>query len=381
VPDFLPFAGVRYDQVDVGAVAAPPYDVIDEDERANLEAADSHNSVRLILPRGEEPYAAAADWLARWRAEGVLIVDDQPRFYLYEMEYEDEEGRTRHTHGVVGALELGDVLPHERTMPKAKSDRLALLRATRANLDPIWCLSLAQGLSELVRARGTELATCIDGEGVRHRLRALDDETTAGRISEAVAGAPVVIADGHHRFETACAYRDEHPDDPAAGSIMALVVELADDELHVQPIHRLLSNVADFDLRDALAATDAGPSTPEGVAGLQARMRDEGGLGLVDRAGLAFIARPPGTDVDATVFDEDIRPRLPADVDIGYRSDASTVASLVEKGVVDAVVLLRPVTVPQIRDAAFAGVRMPEKTSFFHPKPRTGMVFRILELR
>ena len=130
MPDFLPFAGVRYDQVDVGAVAAPPYDVIDEDERANLEAADPHNSVRLILPRGEEPYAAAADWLARWRAEGVLIVDDQARFYLYEMEYEDEEGRTRHTHGVVGALELGDVLPHERTMPKAKSDRLALLRAT-----------------------------------------------------------------------------------------------------------------------------------------------------------------------------------------------------------------------------------------------------------
>jgi uncharacterized protein (DUF1015 family) len=380
VPDFLPFAGVRYDRIDVGTVAAPPYDVIDEDQRAVLEAADPHNSVRLILPRGDNPYEAAADLLTAWRDEGVLVVDNAPRFYLYEMEYEDEDGRTRHTHGVIGALELGEVLPHERTMPKAKSDRLALLRATRANLDPIWCLSLAPRLSEVLAQGGEELATCVDREGVRHRLRGLADEADTQRITEAIAGAPVVIADGHHRFETACAYRDERPDDPGAGSIMAFVVELADDELHVQPIHRLLADLDDFDLRAAFSATDAGPNTHEGVAALQARMRAQGGLGLVDRAGLAFLSQRGKAQVDATVFDRDIRPRLPDGVDVGYRSDAEVVASLVEKGVAEAAVLMRPVTVAQIREAAFAGARMPEKTSFFHPKPRTGMVFRSLSL-
>ncbi|HUF83322.1 MAG TPA: DUF1015 family protein, partial [Acidimicrobiia bacterium] len=289
----------------------------------------------------------------------------------------------RHTHGVVGALvlpeEVGtDVLPHERTMPRAKSDRLALLRATRANLDPIWCLSLATGLSELLERGGDELAACVDSEGVRHTLRALADEGDATRIADAVAGAPVVIADGHHRFETACAYRDERPDDPGAASIMAFVVELADDELHVQPIHRLLTGLGDFDLRGALGAADAGPNTPEGVTALQARMRAEGGLGLVDHAGLARFAPRSEGEVDAAAFDAEVLPRLPQGTDVGYRSDAAVVASLVEKGVADAAVLLRAVTVAQIRETAFAGERMPEKTTYFHPKPRTGMVFRSL---
>jgi len=392
VPDFLPFAGIRYDRSDVDAVAAPPYDVVDEDDRAVFEAADPHNSVRLILPRavdGLDPYEAAAATLTAWRDDAVLMTDEEPRFYLYGMESEDAAGTRRQTHGIVGALALpegpasDEVLPHERTMPRAKSDRLALLRATRANLDPIWGLSLATGLSQLLNRGREELATCVDRDGVRHTLRALADDTDAGRIAEAVGAAPVVIADGHHRFETACAYRDERRaagvDDPGAGRIMAFVVELTEDELDVQPIHRLLMGLGDFDLRAASTAADAGPNTPEGVAALQSRMRRDGGLGIVDRAGLAFLTPRTGTDVDATVFDEDIRPHLPVGVEVGYRSDASVVANLVEKGVADAAVLLRPVTVPQIREAAFAGVRMPEKTTYFYPKPRTGMVFRSLD--
>jgi uncharacterized protein (DUF1015 family) len=418
VPDFLPFAGIRYDVArlagstgpvaDLHSVAAPPYDVIDDDDRAALEAADAHNCVRLLLPRdgrGRDRYRVAADALASWREAGVLVTDTEPRFYLYGMEYDDEDGRPRHTHGVIGALGLpvvpggGTVMPHERTLPKAKSDRLALLRATRANLDPIWCLSPAAGLTDLLEAEAGELlAECVDGEGVRHRLRAVDRDTT--RITDAVRAAPLMIADGHHRFETACAYRDElvaagHVD-PGADRIMTFVVELSEDELCVRPIHRVLSGLGRADLRSALTrtfdVTDAGANTPDGVASLRHRMAAGGGLGLVDAGGLALLAprlgalddalapvEEPLRAVDATLFEVAVQPQLPAGAEVGYRADAAVVASLVEKGAADAAVLLRPVTVPQIREAALAGVRMPQKTTFFHPKPRTGMVFRSLD--
>ncbi len=414
VPEFLPFRGIRYAlseenaPADVGVVAAPPYDVIDDDSRAALETSDPRNSVRLILPRdgddGRDRYQIAAGCFDEWRRDGALEVDDPARFYLYEMLFEDENGRFRRTHGVVGALGLPPrgtapadvgVLPHERTMSTAKTDRLALLRATRANLDPIWVLSLTEGLSKLlVPHRLPLIAYCEDQEGVTHRLFPLTDPQDIAAVSEAVAGASVVLADGHHRFETACAYRDERVaaglDDPGAERIMAFAAELADDELSVRPIHRLLHGVDGDDLREALAGRwtilEAGANTPDGIVMLRARMQEEDALGLVDRSGLALL-RPTAEvtgepdvlrDVDSTRFDAHVRPALP-NATVAFRSDAAAVAALVEKGAADAAVLLRPVTVAQIRAAAFAGVRMPEKTTFFSPKPRTGMVFRSLD--
>jgi uncharacterized protein (DUF1015 family) len=422
VPEFLPFRGIRYalsaaspdeTATDVGAVAAPPYDVIEEDRRAALEAVHPRNAVRLILPRdgegGRDRYQVAADCLGEWRRAEALVVDDPARFYLYEMLFEDEDGRYRRTHGVIGALTLpppgadpaqGGVLPHERTLTTAKSDRLSLLRATRANLDPIWVLSLTEGLSTLLVPHDLPLiAYCEDHEGVTHRLFPLTDPGRVEAVSDAIGAAPVVLADGHHRFETACTYRDERVaagvDDPGAGQIMAFAAELADDELSVRPIHRLLDGLHGVDVRRALAAAfsvvDTGPNTPEGIVTLRARMRESDALGLVDRSGLALLhparelharhlADLPEVlrDVDSSRFEAHVRPALP-DATVTFRSDAGAVAALVEKGAADAAVLLRPVTVAQIRAAAFAGVRMPEKTTFFAPKPRTGMVFRSLD--
>jgi uncharacterized protein (DUF1015 family) len=413
VPEFLPFRGIRYAMSgekapDLSAVAAPPYDVIDDDSRAALESSDPRNSVRLILPRdgedGRDRYQIAADCLDEWHDSGALVVDDPARFYLYEMLFEDEDGRYRRTHGVIGALGLPGpgadasavgVLPHERTMTTAKSDRLSLLRATRANLDPIWVLSLTEGLSaRLVPHQLPLIGYCNDREGVTHRLFPLTDPRRIGEVNEAVAANPVVLADGHHRFETACAYRDERlaagVDDPGAERIMAFAAELADDELSVRPIHRLLHGLRGVDIRrtleGAFTVVDAGPNTPDGVGELRARMRDAGALGLVDGSGLALL-RPTGdvdhSDdvlryVDSVRFDAHVRAAVPG-ATVTYRSDAAAVASLVEKDAADAAVVLRPVTVAQIRAAAFAGVRMPEKTTFFSPKPRTGMVFRSLD--
>jgi uncharacterized protein (DUF1015 family) len=411
LPEFLPFAGVRYDCGTAGAsldvLAAPPYDVIDDDHRAALEANDPRNAVRLILPRDEhgdgDRYERAAATFARWQREGVLVVDDRPRFYAYRMTYDGPHGEPRHTRGVIGALGLPveddeSVLPHERTLPKAKSDRLALLREMRVNVDPIWALSLGDGLTATLD-ESTPLASCRDTDGVAHELGAIDDAGTIARISQIVAGSPLVLADGHHRFETAMNYRRELVAEGApagaAGAIMTFVVELDDDELCIAPIHRLVDLPAGVNLRDALAGTfeitDAGPVTPEGVDALETRMAAEQGLGLVDDRGLALAVPHAGARAEAlagehpavagtaaAVVEAMVVPALPG-ATWHYRHDATATAALVDKGAASAAILCTPVSVAATRAAAVDRVRMPQKTTFFWPKPRTGMVFRRLD--
>lgn len=414
MPQFLPFRGIRYDcsgpdSSQVGALVAPPYDVIDDDERALLLERDPHNAVRLILPGGDEDArydAAAADFDA-WQRELTLRRDPDPAFYLYRMRFRDDDGRPRETTGVIGALGLPEhrddsVLPHERTLPKAKSDRLSLLRATRANFDPIWGLSLSSGLSALLEPPVGGGVSCTDDEGVEHTVWPVTDSDRIDAITRAVGAERLVLADGHHRFETALAYRDElrsrgEPVD-GAGAIMTFVVELADEQLTVRPIHRLITRLRHpADLRLALERAfrvlDGGPNTRDAVAVLRRRMETDGGLGVVDGAGLALaIPIPDVAGVALAGFDEPVRhvdsalfegvlvPALSeTGAEIVYRHDAAEVAALVEKGAADGAVLLRPPTVAQIRAVAFAGSRMPQKTTFFHPKPRTGLVFRTLE--
>jgi uncharacterized protein (DUF1015 family) len=411
VPDFAPFAGVRYDTgragAELDALVAPPYDVIDDDLHATLEAASARNSVQLILPRDRERegdrYERAASTFARWCDEGALGRDDKPRFYGYRMDFIDRHGRRRHTQGAIGALHLpepGDdsVLPHERTLPKAKSDRLALLEATRANFDPIWALSLASGLTAHLAA-AIPLSTCTDSDGTKHTLTAIEDPDEIAAIRALVAGAPAVLADGHHRFETACNYRnalrDAGRDVGGAAAIMTFVVELVDDELCIEPIHRMLELPDDIDLRarlaDAFAVEDAGGNTPEGVDGLERVMEERAALGLVDRRGLAVLAphagdvaraladeHPAVASTDTAVVEALVVPRVP-EASWEYRHDAQAIAALVDKRVVSAAILCRPVSVAQTRAAAEARVRMPQKTTFFWPKPRTGMVFRTLD--
>ncbi|HEX4491765.1 MAG TPA: DUF1015 domain-containing protein [Acidimicrobiia bacterium] len=415
MPDFFPFAGFRYDRDrgdDLTARVAPPYDVIDEDQRRTLEATHPENAVRLILPRdgdvdGDRYDRAASDY-ERWCAQGVLVRDSEPRFYGYRMDFTDEHGRARHTLGVVGALALpepgdGTVLPHERTLPKAKSDRLALLRATRLNLDPIWGLSLTEGLSDAIDT-SRPLGECTDEDGTVHSLFAIDDPARQRAIREGVAATPVVLADGHHRFETALNYREERRHagiaDPGADAIMTFVVELADDQLSIEPIHRLLhlpgdGHAAAASLRDVLGSaftvTDAGPNTAAGVDALESAMRESGALGLVDPDGLALLVPrrdvtgpalahepAPVAGTDAALVEAVVVPLLTG-ASMEYRHDARGVAALVASGVADAALLLRPVSVADTRAAALAGVRMPQKTTFFAPKPRTGMVFRSLD--
>jgi uncharacterized protein (DUF1015 family) len=404
VPRFEPFPGLRYDQAVLAGrgatlddVIAPPYDVIDELERESLVARSAYNAVRVELPvdeGGVGRYERARRLMAEWQSSGLLVRDD-PGLYVYRMSYTDHLGRRRRSTGVMGALEVsvpgtGDVIPHERTMPKPKGDRLDLLRACRANLSPVWGLSLAPGLSDAVSRVTSAPPDCAatDAAGVLHELWHTDQAAETIALTKVVQSAPVVIADGHHRYETAVAYRDERRSATGgeagpAELVMALVVELTPDELAVRPIHRLLSGLPEgFDLPKALSVAFDVEVTSETGPAIMIETERSGALGLLTPAG-AFLLRPRPSTVEAageeldSSFVEVASQQLPAH-DLTYEADFDTVTSAVTKGKADAAVILRPATVTQIADCAHQRRRMPPKTTYFYPKPRTGMVFRPL---
>lgn len=392
---FEPFAGIRYDldRNDLARVIAPPYDVIDEAQRAELVERDPHNAVRIDLPSeadGERRYEMANDDLSAWLSEGVLVTDDRPSFTVYRMTATDDAGVQRRTTGVIGALELSppgtDILPHEHTTPKAKSDRLELLRSCRANLSAIWGLSLAKGLTELLPVDEPPLADLVDEDGVRHTIWRVDDPGACAAIGAAVSGQPIVVADGHHRYETSLAYKGEREiaegDAGAAGATMAYVVELVEDELTVHAIHRLLTGLPDdLDLVAALSPwfEDAGP--PPADEPITAAMATAGCLTLVlpDRE-VRLRPRPEALadarDLDSSRLDVGLAALPPHDV--RFQHGVDNVRAAVASGAAQAGVLLRPATVAQIEATAHGGERMPPKTTFFHPKPKTGLVFRRL---
>jgi len=393
VPHFDAFRGLRYaPAIDAADVTSPPYDVIDAAERAALAARHPANAVHVDAPTGDGGYEAAASTLARWVTDGTLMLDERPCLTLYRLSFTDESGRARSTTGVVAALALeppgeGDVLPHERTTPKARSDRLQLLRTTEANTSAVWGLSLAEGLSGLLDPPPeAPLSTVIDEDGVRHEVWRIDDPGRIATILESLVSAPVVIADGHHRYETCLAYQAERRagGDAAGGqdSTLAFVVELAEDQLTVAPIHRLLTGVAPgTDLVRALAGHfDAercegrpGPGAVDALVAADALGLvgpDDGWWLLRPRAG----APPPERDLDSARLEAALGAL--GDPSVAYQHGVANIVAAIDEGRADAGVLLRPATVTQIADVAHARERMPPKTTFFWPKPRTGLVYR-----
>jgi uncharacterized protein (DUF1015 family) len=394
MPRFEPFPALRYDlgRVDLGNVIAPPYDVIAPEDAARLAGRSPYNAVGLELAQdepGRDRYEAARARLDAWTASGVLVEDPRPGFYVYRMGFADDDGRPRQTTGVIGALALdvdgrGEVLPHERTMSRPKDDRLRLLRACSTNLSPIWALSLAPGLSTAAEPAGPPIARCTDDEGVHHRLWRVDAPAVLEAISATVASAPVVIADGHHRYETAMAYRQErraaNGDRPGSYDlVMAYVVELAGDQLGVKPIHRLVAGLPDgFPLLDALSSHFAIEPIAPPFDDMAARVVAEDALAVVT-GGRAWLLRPHegGARTDTELLEAALA-GMPPHI-LGHHHAAHEVVARVEKGDAQAGFVLRPVSVAQIAAAAAARRRLPAKTTFFHPKLRTGLVFRRLE--
>ena len=386
MPRFEPFPAIRYDhdRVDVAAVVAPPYDVLSADDRAALAAQDAHNVVIVDVPDeadGPDRYKVAGETFRAWRDEGILIVDNEPAYYRYAMTFTDESGTRRTIAGVLGALAVvdpgGDVLPHEQTTPKASTDRLDLTRATEANLSPIWGLSLAAGLAARTAEPGEVLARVTDADGVEHRLDRIDDPARVEAIHAAIASAPVLIADGHHRYGVARSYRDERGPGTPADLTLAFVQELTEEQLVVQPIHRLVTTDADlaaalaasFELSEPTAVDLATPAEQQRRGALCLVAADGAGRFLVPRAGAFDGVR----DLDSARLDHAL---ASVSHTLEYQHGVTETLEALRRGPASWAVLLRPVTVAQIRATASEGALMPPKSTFFWPKLRTGLVFR-----
>ncbi|MER5860112.1 DUF1015 domain-containing protein [Streptomyces sp. NPDC059688] len=412
--ELTPFRGLRYDPDRVGSLASvtsPPYDVVVRPDGVHhLQSADPHNIVRLILPQAGTPSARteqAADTLRRWLDEGILTADAEPGLYVYEQR--DGDGMIQR--GVIGALRVSDpedgvVLPHEDVMPPVVADRAALMRATRANLEPLLLTYRGNGAAADVVERTVErpplLATTTE-DGYRHRLWAVTDSAELGLIQSDLAHRQALIADGHHRWATYRRLRAEHPSPSPWDHGLVLLVDTARYPLRVRAIHRLLHGLP---VADALAAVEGlfrvrHLDTP--LAEAQAALADascagnafllagDGAFHLLDHPDPALLARTIPADrpaawrsLDATVLHATLLEHvwhIPEDspAHIAYIHDT---AATVEKAEQDGstAVLMHPVREEVVRDLARQGVTMPRKSTSFGPKPATGLVLRALEI-
>ena len=298
MPQFEPFRALRYSaKYSLGDVCAQPYDVQSDADRENYARRSSHNIVHLDLPVGTDPYREAAKTLSSWIESGALQLDAEPSFTLYRMKFVDSAGRTRETVGVIGALQIEEpdskqVLPHEQTTPKAKTDRLDLTRATQANLSPIWGLSLTPQLSTALVEPGELLGAFTDENSVQHIVERVSNRARCAVISKLIAQHPVVIADGHHRYAISRTYRDENPQLVAAKSTLCYINELIDEQLSVAAIHRLYSDVQIDPLLNQLQkffdVTDLPTLTPSIIA----KMSQDNHLTFVAPNGQAKSLKP-----------------------------------------------------------------------------------------
>jgi uncharacterized protein (DUF1015 family) len=402
VPRFEPFAALRYSgREPLDEVTAPPYDVLSTTDVEVLLARHEHNIVAIDVPLdrdGPGRYDLAADRLTAWIGEGVVVGDALPSLTLYRMEFTDATGRRRRTVGVIGALEVVDegadgVLPHERTTPKAKTDRLDLTRATHANLSPIWGLSLTDGLTMLLDDPGESVGRCVDEQGVVHLVERIVDPDRIASISAAVAANPVLIADGHHRYAISRSYRDEVRAatgrvDTDAELTMTYIAELVAEQLSIDPIHRVYRGITAEALvaRLALYGTvqDAGTVTTR----VAAETIDRGAMCVVhgDGSGTWFTPRVASFDgvraLDGAYLEHVLSDQLGADgdaIDVSYQHGVQNVIDLMREGRADAAVLIRSTGIDEIRRTAIERLLMPPKSTFFTPKLRTGLVLRAIE--
>ena len=417
--DVQPLRALHYDLDRVGSlqdVAAPPYDVIDPEQRAALAARSPHNVVSIDLPEvqdGGDPYAHAADLLRRWQEKGVVVRDGQPAVWALVQDYVAPDGQARTRHGLFARVRIeeygpGRIRPHERTHPGPREDRLRLTRATRANLSPIFSLYSDRGGTVWgavdPATDGPPFGELTDDERTRHRLWRVADTNAISTVQAALADTELLIADGHHRYETARVYAEEIGGEGEHRYALMCLVALEDPGLEVFPTHRLI--------RD---------TTPKTQEALGSSLRELFDVTEIDHAQL----RPPDGDgpltmgyIDSffkrafrlTLKDQAIADRaldgMPEDYrtldtavlealvltgplglteddishlrGLGYSRTDQEALDLVLSGEYDAAFFMRPTPVDQVQRVAETGINMPPKSTYFYPKVPTGLLFNPL---
>jgi uncharacterized protein (DUF1015 family) len=419
--DVQPLRALHYDRSIVGDLAdvvSPPYDVIDADQRAALLARSPYNIVAVDLPqsgagREQDPYDAAGKLFESWQRQGALVRDGEPALWAHTQTYAGPDGRTFTRRGCfcrvrIEAYGPGRVRPHERTHPGPKEDRLRLTRATRANISPIFSL-----YSDPAHAAWDALAPATerepwgevaDADGTVHRLWRVSDPPAIAAVQTATRDAELLIADGHHRYETMQAYAQEVGGEGKHRYILMCLVALEDPGLTVFPTHRLIRGLdqtqrealgeavrRDFDIAEVPEEQLAPPATtgPLQLGYIDSHHRRALRLTLKDQAiadaalaGRAEAYRRLDTGVLETLLLKGALGMSSEDIShfngLFYARDADEALAMVSSGEYEAAFLMRPTPVAQVRDVAAANENMPPKSTYFFPKLLTGLLFNPL---
>jgi uncharacterized protein (DUF1015 family) len=389
MPRVAPFPAIRYAPgSNLQQVIAPPYDVLSPADVAELTARDPHNIVHIDVPGGgEDRYQVAARTLAQWLEAGVLVRDEAPSLTIYRMAFTDATGSARMIVGVLCGLEVvdldaGGVLPHERTTPKAVTDRLDLTRATATNLSPVWGLSLASGLTAALAEPGEPVGEMV-ADGVLHTVERVTDAVRIAAITAVLAADDVLIADGHHRYSISRTYRDEvraatGSDTTNAEFTLTFINELVADQLSIEAIHRVYTDICLDELRADLSASFDIEPAPTPTPQLLTDMVDLGRLVLIGPDTTEWLIPRDGVFDGVRALDGAFLElalagsRAVVDYQHGL---AETVGRVAAKDV-NAAILIRPTSLAEIERTAREGLLMPPKSTFFTPKLRTGLVVR-----
>lgn len=417
--EITPIRTLRYDTAVAGPLqqlVSPPYDVIDDALREQLAAGSPYNVVELDLPSGDgdERYGNAAAKLADWRSQGVLTTEDRPAIWVMRQEYSGPDGAARTRHGIFCRVRVQDygpgrIRPHERTHPGPKEDRLKLMRATRANLSPIFSLfsdddgAFRAALGQA--AAGEPFDTTTDLDGSRNTLWRVADDPAVQAFTAALADRELLIADGHHRYETARAYAAEVGGEGEHDYVLMFLCALQDPGMTVFATHRLIAAPSD-EQRKAVAATldrcfDVSPIDPSDLApadeatpicelgyydgrdggAYRLRLKDQA---LADEAlsGMSDWYRRLDTAILEALMLKGALGMSDDDIShlngLWYSSDADEAREFVRSGSFELGFFLRATPIEQIRGIAAAGENMPPKSTYFYPKIPTGMVFNPL---
>ena len=421
------FRGILYDadRVQPSRVLAPPYDVIDDEEKQELLALDPHNAVRLILPDGDgdAKYPAAAATLNAWLDEKVLRRDERPALYRYHQVFTSAElgGRTITRRGFIAAVRLHRfderiILPHERTLSGPKVDRLKLMDATGAHFSQIFTLySDPSGESDRAFATAESRRPTLDGttaDGTRHLLWRVDDAVTIGRVVRLLAPLKLYIADGHHRYETMLALRDrlreraggELDSRSSANFGCMFLCNMDDPGLVVLPIHRLVFGLDGFDADGLLGKAqrwfDVAPLSAQDAASVKSALAESSRqrpsvvaafpgrapvllqLKAQIHAAATAAGSPVARSLDVSILHELVlesalgidRAAQAAQSNIRYYKDTADLLARVARGEGQVAFVMHPTRVEQVKAVADASEIMPQKSTFFYPKIASGAV-------
>ncbi|HSS59001.1 MAG TPA: DUF1015 domain-containing protein [Solirubrobacteraceae bacterium] len=414
--DVEPLRALHYDLARVGSladVAAPPYDVIDAEQRRRLADRSPYNVVRVDLPEaepGQDIYAEAARIFEGWQQEGALVRDDEPALWTLTQDYVGPDGRELTRHGVFARVRVEDygpgrIRPHERTHPGPKEDRLRLTRATKANLSPIFSLyDDPSGATAAVLQAAEPFGEQTDDDGTVNRLGRVSDTAAIEAFQAALEPAELLIADGHHRYETARVYAKEIGGEGEHRYVLMCLVALQDEGLTVFPTHRLIRDTTP-QTQEALANTLRALFDIEEVGHADLRPPDGEGpltMGYIDsffKRGFRLTLKDQATadealrdlpeayrHLDTAVLETLVLngPLGLSEDDIahlrglGYSRTDDEALELVLSGEYDAAFFLRSTPIEQVRAIAAAGVNMPPKSTYFFPKVPTGLLFNPL---